>query len=163
MPRRRRGGERREPPAPRTDLLATLRACQADLAASGDLASLLDAALASRGYAESGVGSEVGLGEGIIGVAAAHTPIRIGYAAEEYRYSQVTRRRFAGLETEILLPGLAEAGSQLALPLTVGACLIGALYLESPQEQRFTYEDEDTLMVLAGQLALSIDLLSRAA
>lgn len=45
----------------------------------------------------------------------------------------------------------------------MGACLIGALYLESPQEQRFTYEDDDTLMVLAGQLALSIDLPSRAA
>lgn len=186
-------GDRREPPAPRTDLLATLRACQADLNACGDLGGLLDAALASlerhwgirhamlllfdperrclytvasRGYAESGVGSEVGLGEGIIGVAAAaRTPIRIGHAAEEYRYSQATRQRFAGpeLETEIPLPGLAGAGSQLALPLTAGASLLGALYLESPQEQRFTYEDEDALVVLAGQLALSIDLLSRAA
>ena len=124
--------------------------------------------VASRGYAESGVGSEVRMGEGIVGVAAvARTPIRIGYAVQEYRYSQATRERFAAnsegdaLETEIPFPGLAEAGSQLAVPLLMADRLLGVLYVESPEEQRFTYEDEDALMVLAGYLALTIDSLSR--
>ncbi len=183
--------------ASRENLLSGLRACLAECAACADLAHLLDVLLeglerhwdvrhamllmpdpdgrrlytvASRGYAESGVGSEVRVGEGIVGVAAgARTPIRIGHAAQEYRYSQATRQGFAAsadggaLETEIPFPGLAEAGSQLAVPLLLGPRLLGVLYVESPEEQRFTYEDEDAFMVLAGHLALTLDCLSRNA
>jgi adenylate cyclase len=186
--------------SPRAGLLSGLRACLGDLAACADLSHLLDVALeglerhwdirhamllmleadnrrlytvASRGYRESGVGSEVHMGEGIVGVAAgARTPIRIGYAVQEYRYSQATRQHFAHsdngnvLETEIPFPGLVDAGSQLAVPLVLGNLpggrLLGVLYVESPLEQRFTYEDEDALVVLAGHLALSIDFLSRS-
>lgn len=181
--------------SPRANLLSGLRACLGVLSTCADLEHLLDVMLeglerhwdirhsmllmldpdgkrlytvASRGYAESGVGSEVRLGEGIVGVAAgALTPIRIGYAVQEYRYSQATRQGFATsadgdvLETEIPFPGLAEAGSQLAVPLVLAGRLLGVLYVESHEEQRFTYEDEDALTVLAGQLALSIDFLSR--
>jgi adenylate cyclase len=181
---------------PRANLLSGLRACLGALSACADLDHLLDVMLeslerhwdihhsmllmldpdgkrlytvASRGYAQSGVGSEVRVGEGIVGVAAgARTPIRIGYAVQEYRYSQATRQGFVdsadgdALETEIPFPGLADAGSQLALPLTLGGRLLGVLYVESSLEQRFTYEDEDALVVLAGHLALSIDFLSRS-
>ena len=183
--------------SPRQQLLSGLRECLAGLAAAPDLARLLDAALdglerhcdiqhammlladpsrdclytvASRGYPQSGVGSEVRTGEGIIGVAARErTPIRIEYAVQEYRYSDATRRSFANseagtaLETEIPLPGLAEAGSQLAVPVTLGRRLLGVLYVESPDEQRYTFEDEDALVVLAGQLALCMELLAQSA
>lgn len=188
-------GYEEEEAAPRANLLSGLRACLAECAACTDLSGLLDMLLeglerhwdirhamllmpdpdgrrlytvASRGYAESGVGSEVRMGEGIVGVAAsARTPIRIGYAVQEYRYSQATREGFAAmaeggaLETEIPFPGLAESGSQLAAPLLLGGRLLGVLFVESPEEQRFTYEDEDALMVLAGYLAQSIDGLAR--
>ncbi|WP_296809805.1 GAF domain-containing protein [Thiocapsa sp.] len=184
-------------PSPPADLLAGLRACVVALARCTDLAQLLEVTLtglaqhwdvhhamllmldpdqrrlytvASRGYPESGVGSEVRVGEGIVGVAAgARTPIRIGYVVQEYRYSQATRRHFAdsadggALETEIPFPGLADAGSQLAVPLLNGDRLLGVLYVESPVEERFTYQDEDAFVVLASHLALSIDGLSRAA
>lgn len=184
-------------PAPRIDLLSGLRACLGLVADCTDLERLLDAALAglerhcdirhsmllmvdprrnclytvaSRGYAYSGVGSEVAFGQGIIGVAARElTPIRIGYAAEEYRYSHATRQRFAqsgngvALESEIPFPGLVDAGSQLAVPLVWDRHPLGVLYVESEQEQRFTYEEEDALVVLAGQLALTIELLSQSA
>jgi hypothetical protein len=126
--------------------------------------------VASRGYAASGVGSEIGIGEGIIGVCARErTPIRIGYAAQEYLYSRAMREGFeksaAGdaLETEIPFPGLPDSGSQLAVPLTLGRRLLGVLYAESPQELRFAYEDEDALVVLAGHLALAVELLSQCA
>ncbi|KFB65984.1 GAF domain-containing protein [Candidatus Accumulibacter vicinus] len=181
---------------PRANLLSGLRAYQAVLAGCADLARLLDTMLeglerhwdichsmllmadpdgkrlytvASRGYAESGVGSEVCMGEGIVGVAARErTPIRIGYAVQEYRYSHATRERFAAsvdgyaLETEIPFPGLVEAGSQLAVPLLLGGRLLGVLLVESAEEQRFTFEDEDALVILAGQLAMCIDYLSRS-
>jgi hypothetical protein len=110
------------------------------------------------------------MGEGIVGVAAAaRTPIRIGFAVQEYRYSLAARQRFAAsadaeaLETEIPFPGLADAGSQMAVPIVLAGRLLGVLYVESPEEQRFTYEDEDALVVLASQLALCIDFLSRSA
>ena len=182
--------------SPRAELLPGLRACCAELSACSDLDHLLDVLLeglerwldirhamllmpdrdgrrlftvATRGYAESGVGSEVCMGEGVVGVAAAaRTPIRIGYAVQEYRYSLATRQRFAAsvdgeaLETEIPFPGLADAGSQMATPIVLGGRLLGVLYVESPQEQRFGYEDEDAIAVLASHLALSIDFLSRS-
>ena len=181
----------------RRHLLSGLRACQALMATCGDLAQLFDETLlglerhcsyqhamllmhderrkrlytvASRGYPQSGVGSEIGLGEGIIGVAARErTPIRIGYAASEYLYSRATREGFArsadsdALESEIPFPGLTHSGSQLAVPLTLGRRLLGVLYVESTEELRFTYEDEDAVVVIAAQLALAIEMLSQAA
>ncbi len=181
----------------RPNLLPRLRACLASLAGCTDLAHLFDETLqglerycdirhamllmhdatrarlytvATRGYVESGVGSEIRIGEGIIGVAARErTPIRIGYAAQEYLYSRVMRRSFErsadsdALETEIPFPGLPDSSSQLAAPLTLGPRLLGVLYVESPQELHFTFEDEDALIVLAGQLALSMELLSHSA
>jgi len=122
----------------------------------------------ARGYG-CRVGAEVRLGDGILGIAALErTPIRIGHAVHEYRYSQAARRRYADsageatLETEIPLPGLPDAGSQMAVPLVAGERLLGVLYGESPLEQRFSYEDEDALTVLAAQLALAIELINQA-
>jgi adenylate cyclase len=178
-------------------LLPGLRACLACLTTCSDLAHLFDATLegldrhcqihhamllmhdkaherlytvATRGYPQSGVGSEIRIGEGIIGVAARElTPIRIGFAAREYLYSRAMREGFekgtdgGALETEIPFPGLADSGSQLAVPILLGPRLLAVLYVESPQELRFTYEDEDALVVLAGQLALAMELLTHAA
>lgn len=189
-------GESSRQAVPRQPLLPGLRACLDSLAGCTDLAALFDAVLhglerhcgirhamllmhdaararlytvATRGYAESGVGSEIGVGEGIIGVAARErTPIRIGYAAQEYLYSRAMREGFekaaAGdaLETAIPFPGLADSGSQLAVPVMRGERLHGMLYVESPEQRRFTYEDEDALVVLATQLALFIELLAHA-
>lgn len=137
---------------PRANLLSGLRACQAVLAGCADLARLLDTVLeglerhwdichsmllmadpdgkrlytvASRGYAQSGVGSEVCMGEGIVGVAARErTPIRIEYAVQEYRYSHATRGRFAAsvdgyaLETEIPQREPAASTERGCAPLT---------------------------------------------
>lgn len=183
------------PAGPPADLLGKLRSFSVELSACTELARLLETVLqglqrywgidhaiivlldrsrhclytvASCGYPESGIGSEVRLGEGILGIAALErTAIRIEYAVQEYRYCQATRQRFAAstlraeLETEIPLPGLPDAGSQMAVPLLAGEQLLGVLYLESPLEQQFSYRDEDALMVLAGQLGLAIELLAQ--
>ncbi len=190
-------GDSSEPTGQRRHLLHGLRTCLSDIAACTDLATLFDDTLdglqrhcgmtqvmllmhdaasqrlytvASRGYEQSGIGSEIAIGEGIIGVAARErTPIRISYAAQEYLYSLAMRERFekcadsADLETEIPFPGLPGSGSQIAVPILHGDRLYAVLYAESQQEQRFTYEDEDVLVVLACQLGLTIGLLSQAA
>jgi adenylate cyclase len=67
------------------------------------------------------------------------------------------------LETAIPLPGLAQSRSQLAVPMLAGERLVGVLYVESPHDLRFTYDDEDALVVLAEQVALSIRLLQSTA
>lgn len=185
-----------EPPAG-CNLLAALRASAGRLCACGDLEGLLaemlaclddyfdishamvlmlDAAgkrlytVASHGYPISGVGSEIALGDGIIGVAAREgTPIRIGHFAAEYLYGRAIRDSMAerglghALETEIPLPGLSESRSQLAVPIQTCHGTIGVLYVESPHDLRFSYDDEDALVALAGQVGAAIRLLQSAA
>ncbi len=119
--------------------------------------------LASRGYPASGVGSEIPIGAGVIGVCARErTPIRIGYTTSEYAYGRAIRDSAAAnglsaaLETAIPLPGLAEAASQLAVPITAFDRLVGVLYVESTADQHFGYDDEDALVAFAAQLGMAI-------
>jgi adenylate cyclase len=65
------------------------------------------------------------------------------------------------LPTEIPFAGLEHSGSQLAVPIAAGGQLLGVLYVESPEERRFRYDDEDALVALAPQLALAIRLLQQ--
>jgi hypothetical protein len=79
-------------------------------------------------------------------------PIRINHMTLEYRYGSVARDGTADavpLESAIPFPGLAEPHSQLAVPVTVGARLLGVLCVESPQDLAFAYDDEDALVALA--------------
>jgi hypothetical protein len=183
------------PPPERRNLLAAVRDCARRIGAVTDLQSLLDTALdciaenfsvdhalillrdagggrlytvASRGYPDSGVGSEIPLGQGVIGVAARErTPIRIGFAQAEYAYGRAIResalREGLALETEIPLPGLAESHSQLAVPIEAFGRLLGVLFVESDEDLRFGYDDEDALVAVAGQLGTSIHVMQAAA
>ena len=178
------------PAEPRPNLLPLLRECAERFGVSGDLGTLLDTALAmldkvfgirhamilmldgtgqrlftvaSRGYDASGVGSEIAVGCGVIGVAAGQrTPIRITHMSAEYSYGNAVREsaQREGLqeliETAIPFPGLANSRSQLAVPIVVGGRLLGVLYVESPQDLRFGYDDEDALVAFAAPLGLAI-------
>ncbi|MBI5278224.1 MAG: GAF domain-containing protein [Burkholderiales bacterium] len=125
--------------------------------------------VASAGYATSGVGSEIAVGQGVIGVAARErTPVRIGHMTSAYLYSQAMR---SSLEAnvpdyfgaaDIPYPGLAEPHSQIAVPIVCGPRLLGVLFAESPQDLRFSYEDEDAFVAIAGQLGSAIELLRTA-
>jgi GAF domain/Pyridoxamine 5'-phosphate oxidase len=177
-------------PTPRRNLLASLRACTQVFTRSADLETLLEELLASlaahlgvthamvlmldgpgkrlytvasRGYPQSGIGSEIALGCGVIGVAAEQrTPIRISHMTAEYSYGRAIRESAersglgARLETAIPLPGLADSRSQLAAPVVAGGELLGVLYVESPQDLRFSYDDEDALVAVAAQLGTAI-------
>ena len=181
---------------PRPNLLPVVRAVAERIARCTDLAALLDEllsalesslgirhamvllhdarerrlyAVATRGYARSGVGAEIAFGDGVIGVAAeARTPIRLTHATAEYSYGRTVRERAEArglaeaLPTEIPFAGLEHSGSQLAVPIAAGGQLLGVLYVESPEERRFRYDDEDALVALAPQLALAIRLLQQA-
>lgn len=122
--------------------------------------------IASHGFPVSGVGSEVTIGEGIIGTAAAQrSPIRNANLAREMTYSRLVR---AGVETmgespalgkEIPLPGLANSRSQLAVPLLAHNRLFGVLCLQSEDAGRFTAVDERLALVAARQIAATMAMI----
>ena len=118
--------------------------------------------MASRGYGESGVGAEVALGDGVIGtVARERRLIRLTNLEADLRYGRAIRRESAAgeraLEAEIPLPGLKDAQSMLAIPLTVGGRLVGVIAAEDRDPMRFSEWHEAYLEIIGNQIALSID------
>jgi adenylate cyclase len=182
-------------PAPRCDLAQALRAVCDDIAGCVEAGELLDRTLAglqahlriehamvlmldqrtqrlvtvaSRGYATSGLGSEIPVGHGVAGIAAREgVPIRIGHLSMSQVYARAARQRTEELglgdmaEVEIPLPGLADPRSQMAVPLRLFGRVQGVLLVESSLDQHFSYDDEDALTVLAGQLALALNLVQK--
>ncbi|HYM01764.1 MAG TPA: GAF domain-containing protein, partial [Stellaceae bacterium] len=67
------------------------------------------------------------------------------------------------LETAIPLPGLSRPHSQLAVPIMIGERLLGVLFVESAEDLRFGYDDEDALGIIAAQLGLAIRMLQLGA
>jgi len=148
-------------PQARGNLLAALRRASEKLSASADFDPLLQETLSclkiqfnirhvmflmldrararlytvgSCGYEQSGVGSEIPLGQGVIGVAARErTPIRIGHMTSEYSYGRAVRQSMqqqgfsAMLETEIPLPGLPQSRCQMAVPIVAADHVLGVL------------------------------------
>lgn len=190
-------GQRELPTPPRRSLLAAVRSIAQALQLCTELDELLTRALAelecalgithsmihwldesgerlfavaSRGYAQSGVGSEIQLRQGVIGVAAsANAAIRITHATAEYTYSRAARESVRAsqladrLEAEIPTPGLASPGSQLAAPITARGKVLGVLYVEDPAESKFGYDEEDALVTIAQHLGLAAHVLEQQA
>lgn len=122
--------------------------------------------LASRGFALSGVGSEVPIGTGIIGVAAERrTAVRTANAARDAIFARAVRAavvREGGegtLETEIALPGLPNAQSVLVVPLVALERLVGVLCLQSAVAGRFRAADERVVQIIARHLAVAMAIL----
>jgi adenylate cyclase len=117
-------------------------------------------AIAQRGYAPGGVGAEVRIGEGLIGtVAASRQALRISDLRRARRYvSAVALATEAQNDREIPLPGLAQPLCQLAVPMLSQGQLRGVIFVESERAFAFRHEDEDTLTLIAQQLASSLHL-----
>lgn len=100
----------------------------------------------------------------MIGVAARErTPVRITHMTSASLYNHAVRRTLQGqpgiaLETDIPYPGLARPQSQMAVPILSAGRLRGVLSVESPEELRFRFEDEDALVAIAGHLGAAIEL-----
>ncbi|MEO5839092.1 MAG: GAF domain-containing protein [Acidimicrobiales bacterium] len=120
--------------------------------------------IASHGYSSEGVGSEVGVGEGIIGMAATRAePMRIGNLRGMIAYARTIRRSYEQHIGEapghvIPLPGLARAESQVAVPAMVLGQLVGIVAIESERRLAFSAEDESLLTVAATLIASAIEI-----
>jgi len=194
--RRLQGRRELAAPKARCDLPAATRGLSERLAACAEMSELLDEAMAglreqllidhamlllldvasqrlyavaSLGYAASGLGAEIELGQGVAGIAAREgVALRVGHLTLWRTYARAIRQRAAdqGLEggaDEIPMPGLAEPRSQMAVPLKLQGRVLGVLLLESEQDQHFSYDDEDALTIVCTQLALQMSLLQGGA
>jgi hypothetical protein len=119
--------------------------------------------LASHGYDAQGVGSEVAVGEGLIGmVAARNEPMRVGNLRQMVAYARAVRREYE-LQgehpgREIPLPGLPDAQSLVAVPASVHGQVLGVLATESPRRLAFDADDEAALVVVGALVAAAIEI-----
>ena len=124
--------------------------------------------IASRGYPENGVGSEIGVGEGLIGmVARARRTLYLSAMDHSLRYARAVRERTEAMGRpeavcrEIPLPGLADAASQIAVPMTSRNRLMGILAVESKDPLAFLARENTLLTTIGSHLATAIDHLTR--
>ncbi|MDC6169848.1 GAF domain-containing protein [Paucibacter sp. XJ19-41] len=160
----------------RSLLNAFTQGLQQDLCISHAILWLLDEhgqglfTLASIGYEQAGSGAELPLAEaGLAGVALReNVPIRIGHMSQMYSYGMSWRAKAeqlglqAAMADTIPLPGLAAPRSQLAVPLRARGRSVGALLVESENDQFFSYDDEDALTAIGAQLAQGLAALHKA-
>lgn len=118
--------------------------------------------LASHGYAEPGVGAELSLGHGLVGIAAVSgLPVRIAWLPHATTRGQENDEPGGARSGTVpICPGLPAPGSQLAVPLLARGRVVGVLFVETDGHERcLDIDDEDALTVLAGQLAVSLAML----
>ena len=117
--------------------------------------------IAAHGFAGEGIGSEVVIGEGAVGVAAARrSPTRIGNLRQMSKYSESVRRSAAGIGPghELPVPRLPEVQSRLAVPALALGSLVGVLVVESTTAAAFTEDDEAVLTVVATMVAGAVEV-----
>jgi hypothetical protein len=122
-------------------------------------------AVASNGYVPSGVGAEVPIGYGPIGIAAQRRRVVCVPSVTRSRSMnaaiQDSIRRSGGEPSaaEIELPGLERVDSAAAVALLAHGELTGVLYLESERAGDFGPANERLLRILGGHLAGTLAVL----
>lgn len=120
--------------------------------------------IGTRGYAEGGIGSEVPVGEGMIGEAAsARVSLRINDVTRIQRLSSaVTNTPDNEDRTRtIALPVLNEVMSQIAVPMMAAGEVRGVLFAESTERLAFNAERQAVVETLATQAAMVLASITR--
>ena len=111
--------------------------------------------IATHGYKEEGIGAEVKIGVGVIGIVAKKKKLmRMANLGAQKQYMQAIKQQIQPSEDtvvadEISLPGLKNAESQVAIPMLMEDELIGVLSVESDQVNIFDKSDELIIKILA--------------
>lgn len=119
--------------------------------------------LASHGYETEGVGSEVAVGDGIVGMAAAQcAPMRVGNLRQMLKYGSSVRRSFEeaggiGPGREVPVPSLIDAESRLAVPAMALGQLVGVISVEATRKHQYQEVDESSLQVVASLFASTVE------
>lgn len=117
--------------------------------------------VACRGYDGCGIGMEISLGQGLIGVVAKRrTIMRMGNIGSQVSYLSSVKSNMAldaPGQVAPSLPGLKNVQSQIGIPLVIKDRLIGVLAVESEKPGAFDELDEVLLTILGSQAATAID------
>jgi signal transduction histidine kinase len=120
--------------------------------------------VASHGFDESGIGAEILIDQGIVGVVAKRKKImRMGNIGSQiaYHFAITMRMEEVGegqnIADTIELPGLKNVQSKIAVPLLVKSRLIGVFSVESSLFNAFDELDETLLVIFGNQIAGAID------
>src|SRR3954447_19463569 len=92
--------------------------------------------------------------------AARQRSMRIGNLQRMLSYARTVQRTATGDSAgspEIRLPGLPDAGSQMAAPLIAGAVLLGVFAVESRAELAYDEHDENVFAVAARLVASALE------
>jgi adenylate cyclase len=120
----------------------------------------------SRGYPWTGIGSEVAIGEALIGTAGAERRcVRINDMSRIHRFGSAIRASSAdeNRTRTIVLPSLPNAMSQIALPLIAQGIVRGVLFLETAERLAFLQGVEAALSIVAANAAAALALAEREA
>jgi hypothetical protein len=118
--------------------------------------------VASAGFPSSGAGSEVRLGEGLIGLAAArHQSVRVTHMGRELSYSHAAQGERGTFERVIPLPRLHSVQSLMVSPMLAHRALVGMLCLQSETPGAFQAADECIAGIVANQVAVALVALPR--
>ena len=115
--------------------------------------------IATHGYKEEGIGAEVKIGVGVIGMVAKKKKLmRMANLGAQMQYMQAIKQQIQPSEDtviadEISLPGLKNAESQVAIPMLMEDELIGVFSVESDKVNIFDKSDELIIKILANQTA----------
>ncbi|HYJ93584.1 MAG TPA: protein kinase, partial [Vicinamibacterales bacterium] len=119
--------------------------------------------VASRGYENQATGGRVQIGTGVIGVVAQKRKmLRVNNLGQQRAYASAQRRETvkSGLQASVgetvPVPGLANAESQIAIPLLIRDELIGVFSIESPVPLTFGDHERDLVSIVANQIASAI-------
>lgn len=113
--------------------------------------------VASAGFPSSGAGSEVRIGEGLIGIAAArHQSVRVTHMGRETSYSHAAQGERGMVEQVIPLPHLQSAQSLMVTPMLAHRELVGMLCMQSEVTGAFQAMDECVAGIVANHVAVAL-------
>jgi hypothetical protein len=118
---------------------------------------------AAHGLSDGALGSEVEVGEGLLGaVARSRQPLRISRMDRDMRYARAAARAAGATAPATTMPGLRGAQSLMAAPLVAHGELVGVLAAGSERQDAFDDRDESVFAIAANHAAAGIHGLSRA-
>ena len=118
--------------------------------------------IATYGYDDQGIGAEVKIGVGVIGMVAKKKKLmRMANMGAQKKYINAIKEQVQPVNKgkpldEIVLPGLQNAESQVAIPMLIENELIGVFSVESDRVNIFDKSDELIIKILANQTASAL-------
>ena len=118
--------------------------------------------IATYRYDDQGIGAEVKIGVGVIGMVAKKKKLmRMANMGAQKQYNNAIKEQVQPVNKgkpldEIVLPGLQNAESQVAIPMLIENELIGVFSVESDRVNIFDKSDELIIKILANQTASAL-------